>query len=280
MVGEANFARSRLERRRASAIPCGMRRLVFEQPMSRAAVWAARLALFAFAVTAYGVIVVRGGQHGAPGLAALGSGFVLALLTLLLAAVAGVMIWNHGLKGVSRTALAALVAASMLALPAWLGAQMLTLPALNDITTDIDDPPSFSRSRAALAARGGHVPRERDRAERLPQRDAYQRLIPIITDLSAEEAYALAGRAATLMGWRIIERSPPGGRSSAGRIEAVATTRILRFQDDVTIRIRPRVDGARIDIRSASRVGRHDLGANARRIQAFADEIALLQAAR
>jgi uncharacterized protein (DUF1499 family) len=257
-----------------------MRRLVLEQPMSRAAAWAARLSLFAFVVTAYGVVLVRGGQQSAPGLAALGSGFVLAVITLLLSVVAAVMIWNHGLKGVLSAALAALVAASMLALPAYVGVQMLRLPALNDITTDIADPPSFSRSRAVLAARNGHVPRELERVQREPQRDAYQRLVPIITDLSAEEAYALALRAAGVMGWRVIESAPPGGRSGVARIEAIATTWLLRFQDDVTIRIRPRVDGSRIDVRSASRVGRHDLGANAARIQAFADEVQLLLSAR
>jgi hypothetical protein len=257
-----------------------MRRLVLEQPMSRAATWAARLSLFALVVTAYGVMLVRGGQQGAPGLAALTSGFVLAAITLMLAVTAGVMIWNHGLKGVARTGVAALLAAALLALPAYVGLQIWRLPLLNDISTDIDDPPAFSRSRAALAARANHVPREISREARLPQRAAYQRLVPIITDLPAEEAYALALKAAGTLGWQIIERAPPGGRSGIARIEAVATTRLLRFNDDVTIRIRPRVDGSRIDIRSASRVGRHDLGANAARIQGFADEIQLLLGAR
>jgi uncharacterized protein (DUF1499 family) len=40
--------------------------------------------------------------------------------------------------------------------------------------------------------------------------------------------------------------------------------------------VKPRTDGSRIDVRSASRIGSHDLGANARRITAFADEIDLL----
>jgi hypothetical protein len=257
-----------------------MRRLVLEQPVSRAATWSARLGMFAAVVTAYGVFLVRGGQQGAPGLAALSSGFILAGISMLLAVAAGVMIWNHGLRGVARTTLAGLLAALLLALPAYVGLQMLRLPALNDITTDIEDPPSFSRSRAALAARQGHVPRELPREARLPQREAYQRLIPIITDLPVEEAYALAIKAAGAMGWRIIERAPPGGRSGGARIEAIATTPLLRFEDDVTIRIRPRVDGSRIDLRSASRIGSHDLGANARRIQAFGDEVQLLLSAR
>jgi uncharacterized protein (DUF1499 family) len=257
-----------------------MRRIVLEQPASRAAIWAVRLALFAAVVTIYGVILVRSGQQGAPGLAALGSGFALAALTLVLAVLGGVAIWRLGLKGARRVLLAVLLGLGLLAAPAWMALQALTLPQLNDITTDIDDPPSFSRSRAALAARSGHVPRELPREARLPQRDTYQRLIPIITELPAEDAFDLGLKAARSLGWQVIESAPPGGRTGSGRIEAVAATRILRFSDDVTIRVRPRVNGSRIDIRSASRIGRHDLGANARRIQAFADEIQIMLSAR
>lgn len=257
-----------------------MRRLVLEQPLSRAAVWSTRIALFAVVVTIYGVFVVRSGQHGAPGLAALGSGFVLAALTLVTAFVGGVMIWNRGLKGSRRILVASLIGLGLLSAPAYVAFKVITLPTLNDIATDIDDPPPFSRSRAALAARNGHVPIEREKAARLIQREAYQRITPIITELSAEEAFDLALKAARNMGWQVIESTVPGGRSGNGRIEAIATTRLLRFSDDITIRIRPRVDGSRIDIRSASRVGQHDLGVNAARIQAFGDQVQLLLTAQ
>jgi uncharacterized protein (DUF1499 family) len=43
----------------------------------------------------------------------------------------------------------------------------------------------------------------------------------------------------------------------------------MRFPDDVTVRIRPVASGARVDVRSASRFGSHDLGVNARRVEAF-----------
>jgi uncharacterized protein (DUF1499 family) len=58
-----------------------------------------------------------------------------------------------------------------------------------------------------------------------------------------------------------------------GVIEAVARTPILGFRDDVVVRIRPTVDGTRIDIRSASRYGRHDLGTNAKRVRSLIDDI-------
>jgi hypothetical protein len=257
-----------------------MRRLVLEQPLSRAAVWSLRLGLFALVVTLYGVAIVRSGQQGAPGLAALGSGFALALLALALAIAGGAIIWTRGSKGAGRIMFAALLGAAILTAPAYWLQQYLRLPALTDISTDIDDPPVFSRSRLALAARAGHVPRELTREQRRPQREAYQRLAPIITDLATEDAFELAVRAGRNLGWEIIEGAAPGGRSGIGRIDAIARTRILRLTADITVRVRPRVDGSRIDVRSASRLGDHDLGDNADRIRAFAAEVQLLLAAR
>jgi uncharacterized protein (DUF1499 family) len=42
------------------------------------------------------------------------------------------------------------------------------------------------------------------------------------------------------------------------------------------VRVRPRADGARIDVRSASRIGKHDFGQNARRVRAYLEEISNL----
>ena len=56
---------------------------------------------------------------------------------------------------------------------------------------------------------------------------------------------------------------------SDGRIEASDTTFWFGFIDDVVIRIEPDGNGSTLDIRSKSRVGRSDVGANAARIRAF-----------
>ncbi len=66
------------------------------------------------------------------------------------------------------------------------------------------------------------------------------------------------------MGWEIVSRE-----TAAGTLQAVATTAWFGFKDDVTIRVSPDPQGSRIDIRSRSRVGRGDVGANARRIRAW-----------
>jgi uncharacterized protein (DUF1499 family) len=69
---------------------------------------------------------------------------------------------------------------------------------------------------------------------------------------------------------------PPGGRVGLGRLEAIDRTFLLRLPDDITVRIRGRADGSRIDVRSASRLGTHDLGQNARRIRAYLEEVSNL----
>ena len=73
--------------------------------------------------------------------------------------------------------------------------------------------------------------------------------------------------------WRIVDaRAPQAGRRD-GRIEAVARTPIFGFRDDVVVRVRPDPDGARIDIRSTSRYGRHDFGTNAARVSSLSEAI-------
>ena len=54
-----------------------------------------------------------------------------------------------------------------------------------------------------------------------------------------------------------------------GLIEAVDTTAIMAFKDDIVIRLRSDGEGTVIDLRSVSRVGVGDIGANAKRIKGF-----------
>lgn len=249
------------------------RRLVFEEPVSRAAVWSRRLAWFSLAVLALSLLLVRLREPSIEGLAPVAGAYLFVLLALGLALLAFVRIWRNGHRGVGMAAGALLLCLVLLAPAGYVGFLLATRPALADISTDIDDPPAFSRSMAALTARDGRVPPDIARPQRRLQRQAYPKIAPIVLEQPADAAFELARKAATALGWQILEASRPGGRSGTGHIEAVARGRILRFSEDIAIRIKPRVDGSRIDIRSASRIGRHDLGANAKRITAFADEI-------
>lgn len=252
------------------------RRLVFEEPVSRAAVWSRRLAWFSVTVLVLAVLVVRLGEGSVAELAPIAGAYVLVLLALLLALAAFARIWQSGHRGVGMAAQAFLLCLILLLPAGYAGFRLATRPALNDISTDIDDPPAFSRSAAVQAARKGLVPPDVPAERRRLQREAYPKVAPIILEVPAEQAFELARRAVKHLGWQVLEAARPGGRSGAGRIEAMARTPVLRLADDIVIRIRPRVDGSRIDMRSASRIGRHDLGGNAARIAAFAAEIELL----
>jgi len=71
--------------------------------------------------------------------------------------------------------------------------------------------------------------------------------------------------AGSLRGWSVVEADP-----KSGEITAEARTVLWRFTDDVWVRVSLDEDGlTRVDLTSASRVGRADLGANARRIARF-----------
>jgi uncharacterized protein (DUF1499 family) len=250
-----------------------MRRFVYEEPVSRPAIWSRRLVLFALAVIVVSVLTLRLGEKTVQAFTPLLTGFLIAGLGMIVAVLAFVRIWVRGQRGVTMAVQAFVLGCLVMVPLAYMAVLLVRLPMLNDVSTDIDDPPVFARSRAVLAARAGRVPPDQTPETRKSQRGAYPQVLPVILDVPPEEAFDLARRTAILLRWQVIEMTPPGGRSGIGRIEAIDVTRIMRFSDDITIRIRPRADGSRIDIRSASRLGKHDLGANAARIARFIDEI-------
>jgi uncharacterized protein (DUF1499 family) len=92
----------------------------------------------------------------------------------------------------------------------------------------------------------------------------------VLLDLEADDAYKAVLKIAAAKHWQIVEQIPPGGRSGIGHVDAVVRGLVLGLRDDVTIRIRPLAGQTRVDIRSVSRVGRHDFGNNANRIEQFA----------
>jgi uncharacterized protein (DUF1499 family) len=250
-----------------------MRRLIIEEPFSRPATWSPRLAWFALAVTILVVLMIRFNRIDyQSGFIALGAGVAIALLAVGLSLFGFVRIWQEGRQGLGSAIKGLIVAALVLGYPAFMGLKAATLPAISDVSTDTEDPPLFSRSRAALQARDGRVPPDVPPEAREMQREAYVQIAPLTLDIGPEEAFALVRKAAENLGWQVVEAVPPGGRAGLGRLEAVDRSLLLKMPNDITVRVRPRVDGTRIDIRSASRFGSHDLGANAEHIRDFLEE--------
>lgn len=254
-----------------------MRRHLLDEPVTRAGRYARTLALFSLIVTGMAVLIVRSpSAEATPALAVLGSGIALSLLAVALAVFAMVRVWREGAGGLGAALGGLFLASLVLAYPAYAALKGVRLPALTDVSTDTERPPAFSRSRLAFAAREGRYPPDPGPAAREAQRAAYPQIAPLTLDVGADEAFELARKAAVNRKWHIVEAIRPGGRIGNGRIEAVAHTRILNLPADITVRVHPRADGARIDVRSASRIGDRDFGDNADRIRSYLDEVANL----
>lgn len=176
----------------------------------------------------------------------------------LVAAVWGGIAWlRRRERRDAVTIVLALPALVALALPV---ASMASHPRINDITSDLTDPPAltetpeFPESFKAIVA------------------ESYPDVTTLVVARPPAEAFAAV---ATLAGsrerWSITDKD-----ADARILRGVATTAVFHFQDDFAIRVRP-VDGdpgrAAIDMRSRSRDGKSDLGVNARRIRAFFAEL-------
>jgi hypothetical protein len=145
--------------------------------------------------------------------------------------------------------------------------QARSVPPIHDITTDTLEPPEFIAIlplRAGAANPPGYAGEEVARL----QQEAYPDIRSYRLDAGGEIAFERALAAARKMGWEIVAADP-----AAGRIEATATTFWYGFEDDVVVRVGADNGGSVIDVRSKSRVGRSDLGANASRIRTYLEAL-------
>ena len=142
-----------------------------------------------------------------------------------------------------------------------------SVPPIHDITTDTANPPLFA---ALLLLREGapNPATYGGTAVAAQQKKAYPDLDPEILDALPDAVFRHALSAARTLGWNIVSAVP-----GEGRLEATDTTFWFGFKDDVVVRVVAKGTGSRVDVRSVSRVGRSDVGANARRIRAFLKEL-------
>lgn len=177
-----------------------------------------------------------------------------------LGAIVAGAVWLRRRKG----GLLVVVAGFVLSLPvlfaagAWQYATMTT-PPINDISTDTEDPPVFWFTK---------TPTDYPAANAEPQLAAYPEVRPLDLGLSFDEAFRLALTLVEERGWEVLSADP-----TENQIEAIALSRLYGFEDEVAIRVIETEAGIRFDMRSRSRLGQIDRGANARRIQAFLTDL-------
>jgi uncharacterized protein (DUF1499 family) len=187
--------------------------------------------------------------------------FALGALVGFIGIVAGII---GALRGQAKPGLVAvglgLLAIAVVLFPAMSAGSH---PRINDISTDLEDVPAFTQA--------GSQPENKGRDLSYPAefkpivRESYKDLKPLRLsappDAVFEQAVALAKEQPR---WTVTAVDP-----QARTFEGVVETGLFRFRDDFTVRIRPEGEATRVDMRSKSRVGKGDLGANAKRIEQF-----------
>ncbi|MDR4516317.1 MAG: DUF1499 domain-containing protein [Nitrosomonas sp.] len=143
-----------------------------------------------------------------------------------------------------------------------------SVPRIHDITTDLQNPPAFNAIAAVRTA--DHNPLDRKTPVQLAelQQIGYPDLGPLIIDKDPAQVFENAVALAKERGWEIVAAT-----AENGIIEATDTTRFMGFKDDVVIRISSREGKSIVDMRSVSRIGISDMGANAERIKIFLNDL-------
>jgi uncharacterized protein (DUF1499 family) len=227
--------------------------------MGRVAAWLGGIALLLFLI---GPPLAHFQLTGpAAGFYTFGLGILLGVLSL----VVSLLPLIRGPSGNRRRALFGLVSAlTIIATVVFVARPNSNVPRINDITTDTRNPPVFvhAKTLADNAARDMSYPGEEFAKQ---QREGYPDLSPLRLPMPPDQAFSRVQLAARSMpGWRITDENPQGLR-----LEGTDTSEVFRFVDDFVIEVRKSNGGSEVQMRSKSRVGRGDIGANAKRIETF-----------
>jgi len=237
---------------------------------SRSARWSLRLSRFAIPVFILTAIFHQFGIIGANTMLILfGIIWIGATVAIILGIVGLLTIWSFGLDGARRALLGIALSLPLIAIPLYFAWLTLFYPQMNDISTNLSEPPAFIQLSGIRPQDANPVVSSYDPTEARIQGEAYGDIRPLYLGSSVEDTYASVLVVARDMGWRIVIEEPSVDGDSPGRIQVVAKTLMAGFEDDVIVLISPDQGDTRVDVRSVSRYGRHDFGANANRIKAF-----------
>jgi uncharacterized protein (DUF1499 family) len=239
---------------------------------SSKALWSQRTALLFFLLFAITFGLHRFGLIQTPvAMKLFGIAVAGALLAVALGVTSLVTIWREGHLGAGKATSGLLLAAIMLALPLWSLPSLLALPRIHEVSTDLDRPPAFQKLAAARTGDGVN-PAAYQKDESPLQLKAYPDIKPMPVERPVADTYSAVRDAVSNLKWHVVsEQVPENGRS--GMIEAVDRSRIFGFTDDVVVRVSGAGRESRVDVRSSSRHGQHDLGRNAERVRTLFSEV-------
>ncbi len=204
------------------------------------------------------------------GLLRWGAGIGLTGAVLALTGLAGAAVVRRRVP-LGAAALGLVLGAAAVGLPWWQVHIARSVPPIHDISTDLENPPRFEAVVPLREAAGATNPPPYDGpAVARQQRRAYPDIEAARYREPPGEVLRAVERTARGLGWEVHAADP-----AAGRLEATATTFWFGFEDDVVVRVQPEDGGGatRVDVRSKSRVGVSDVGANAARIRRFLEAL-------
>jgi uncharacterized protein (DUF1499 family) len=237
----------------------------------RSSLWCSRLSMFALVLILVAVLLHRFfGLPTAVAMNVVAAGFALAVIALGLGVAGAIGVWRTGRPGAARIGLGMMLALALLSVPVAAGLTALSFPLINDVTTDTETPPQF-KTLASVRVGMANPARYPGAAFAELQATAYPDLKPLDVNRPAAETFDIAVDVLKRLQMRIVAEEAPSEENPVGRAEAVDRTLILGFYDDIAVRVTPIGDPdapqSRIDLRSASRYGQSDFGANAQRLR-------------
>jgi len=209
----------------------------------------------------------------------------MATIPVLVLAVASLVVvilalWKA--RGLAPLAILALVmAGGASVIPLQMRAAAEANPFIHDITTDISNPPqivaaaSAQRKNPPAYLGADPAPRGNGATISAAQQAAFPDIVPLSLKGNVRDVTAKARGIVESMGMEILPAPGlDGAVANESTIEAVATSTWFGFKDDFVVRLADQGDGSvRVDVRSKSRVGVSDLGANAARVRQFMKDV-------
>ena len=209
-------------------------------------------------------------------------GFVLFIPALLFGIIGHVACRRNSLATSRSGVVVIFIAAFATALTIFWATRLNSAPPIHEVSTDLENPPVFIDVIPLRLASGALNPPEYINTQSMgedeldvsaAQRKSYPDIQPLILEKPPSAVVPLVEQAVKDLGWDLVASD-----ADEGRVEATDTTLYFGFKDDIVVRVRAHESGSRVDVRSKSRIGVGDAGANAHRIQAFLAELGKLAA--
>jgi len=204
----------------------------------------------------------------------LGTGFTLlryaAYASIGILAVSVVSLWflrKSGFKAVFYLIIVLILSGVASGTALYWQQRAQSVPAIHDISTDLESPPEFV-AMVRLRADAPNPPEYAGEETANAQREAYPDVEPLMLNENVQRVMDEAVLLVVNRGWKLVAIN-----RQEGRIEATENLAWFGFKDDVVLRFTETGEGTRVDMRSKSRIGRSDVGVNAKRIEQFLDDL-------